>query len=173
MFSKMRSIRISLLVVIAISLVAMPVLAQEAAKPAPIQTTPIKPPPIVKGLLDGKTFVGEMVEKGEQGKTYQETITFKAGKFHSLACDPMGFDMGTYKATKNKDGIVFTVKTTNKTQMPSAILEWNGTVVNDKATSTSTLTATAKLIKETKVSGEFTVTAKSQPNLTPAPTQTK
>jgi hypothetical protein len=175
MFSKERSFKIGFLaavIMIAVFFAAIPVMSQEAAKPAPIEKS-IKP--AVKGILDGKTFVGQMVLKGEKEKFSDEVITFNAGTFHSTAAEAMGFGKGNYKAKKNGDVISFQVKTSNPGNAPqfdhllNAVLDWKGTVTNEKVSNSAKLVATAIIFQDGKPLKEYNVNAKLKIEDTPAP----
>ena len=63
-----------------------------------------------KGLLDGKTFLGQVCAKG-QTEGDSDVLTFKGGRFHSLACEKYGFGDGAYTATNSGGFILFTAET--------------------------------------------------------------
>ena len=79
------------------------------------------------GVLDGKTF---MVKQGEKGKeaTDTDTLIFKDGKFHSIACDKYGFSEGGYTAKEEGDTLQFVadISSAKKGKM-----HWEGTVEGD------------------------------------------
>jgi hypothetical protein len=50
-----------------------------------------------EAALDGKAYTVEMGEKGKSDAK-PETLDFKAGKFHSDACDQYGFTAAPYSA---------------------------------------------------------------------------
>ena len=60
--------------------------------------------PEAKGSLDGKTFVGEVGEKGK--KEEKDTLHFADGRFRSAACDAYGFADAPYTAALASDGSV-------------------------------------------------------------------
>ena len=80
-----------------------------------------------KGSLDGKVFAGTTTEKGN-AKTVPDTISFKAGMFHSTGCDAYGFGDGTYKATA--DG-AFEADTVSAKE---GKMHWKGMVKGDSLT---------------------------------------
>ena len=94
-----------------------------------------------KGLLDGKEFVGEA---GTADKTTgdKETIIFKHGTFHSVACDAYGFSPAPYTATANADGSIAFTATCTSPKMGT--MEWSGTVTGDKLDATATDTQEGK-----------------------------
>lgn len=73
--------------------------------------------------LDGKVFIGELGEKGKPSGDVDE-YSFRAGMFHSLACDAYGFGPAPYHATKG-DGIEFESQTVSPTE---GHMEWKGRV---------------------------------------------
>jgi hypothetical protein len=171
MFSQELFKKIGILLAIALIgglLIAAPVMAQVPVKPAPGVEKAKVPVPQPKKILDGKIYDGQLVIKSSPDKPIQETITFKAGSFHSAACEKMGFGTGVYSAKKDGDNITFVTKIENKNEKPVSVLEWTGTVIVDKASSTSKLTATATLLKDGKPAEEYSVTA--SPRLIPTPT---
>jgi hypothetical protein len=80
------------------------------------------------GPLDGYMFVGET---GKAGKTTgdPDELTFKAGMFHSKACDPYGFGDGVY--TVNAAGDAFTFEATTVSASEGKIV-WKGTVKGEE-----------------------------------------
>jgi hypothetical protein len=83
-----------------------------------------KPINMHKGLLNGKTFAVEMIEKGKQ-EGQHDSFRFRKGKFHSTACDRYGFGTGKYRASREGDTISFEVETVSKKE---GKLNWKGTV---------------------------------------------
>lgn len=81
--------------------------------------------------LDGKTFVGQV---GEKGKTTgdPDTFTFTAGKFDSIACHEYGYGDAPYTA---KEG-AFESTTTNTSGNK---MIWKGTVKGDEISGTATM----------------------------------
>ena len=77
-----------------------------------------------KGALDGKTFTGEMTEKGKT-KGDKDTFTFKDGKFRSTACDAYGFTETAYTATAN--GSITTFEATAQSPKEGT-MKWKGTI---------------------------------------------
>jgi hypothetical protein len=83
-----------------------------------------KPARMHSGLLNGKSFAVEMIEKGKQ-EGQHDTFRFRKGKFHSTACDKYGFATGKYRASREGDAIHFEVETISKKE---GKLNWKGTV---------------------------------------------
>lgn len=79
------------------------------------------------GLVDGKTYSGEVGQKGDK-KGDADDFEFKDGTFHSTACDQYGYTAAPYTATKGKDNITF--KSTTKNDSGDTIA-WNGTIKGD------------------------------------------
>ncbi len=74
--------------------------------------------------LDGKTFGGEMTEKGKT-KGDKDTLIFKDGKFRSTACDAYGFTEATY-TTISRDGATVFEATAESPR--EGTMKWTGTV---------------------------------------------
>ncbi|MBI2266591.1 MAG: hypothetical protein HYU64_15750 [Armatimonadetes bacterium] len=85
-------------------------------------------------LLDGKTYVGQMGEKGK-GAEFQETLVFKEGTFRSKACDPLGFTAGPYGTTTQDGETRFTAVCSSPRE---GRIFWKGTVKGDLVEATST-----------------------------------
>ena len=81
-------------------------------------------PATAAGPLDGKTFVGQMMEKGKT-KGNKDTFVFKDGKFRSTACDTYGFTETAYTAT-SKDGA--TTFEADAQSPKEGTMRWKGTV---------------------------------------------
>jgi len=67
------------------------------------------------GPLDGMVFVGKT---GEMSKTTgdPDELSFKAGMFHSKACDPYGFGDGAYTANVSGETMTFEATTVSATE---------------------------------------------------------
>lgn len=76
-----------------------------------------------KEALDGKTFVGEMMDNGK--KTDNCTLSFKNGKFVSKECIKYGFNGGAYTTTTAGGAMKFESTETSKKE---GIMKWQGTV---------------------------------------------
>jgi hypothetical protein len=76
------------------------------------------------GLLDGRTFVGELGPKGKKADS-ADTLIFANGTLRSTACDAYGFTPGKYTAVREGDVIRFTATTTSEKE---GTIEWTGTV---------------------------------------------
>jgi hypothetical protein len=80
-----------------------------------------------RGLLDGRTFAGEIGEKGRsQGEP--ERISFRQGRLHSEACEAFGFEEGSYSATQSGEEVRFDAETRSPAE---GRIEWRGTVQGD------------------------------------------
>lgn len=80
-----------------------------------------------EGALDGKTFSGEMGEKGKKGDG--DELIFKDGKFSSAACEKYGFGDAPYTATVSGDTTTFEADTVSAKE---GKMKWTGTVTGDK-----------------------------------------
>ena len=94
--------------------------------------------------LDGKSFVGEMGEKGKT-KGDKDTFTFKDGRFRSTACDRYGFGDATYAVKEEGGKMVVTAETTSKKE---GVMQWTLTVDGDALTGSSIWTKGSKKPKE-------------------------
>lgn len=81
-----------------------------------------------KGKLDGKSFAGELVEKGKTSGDGDEFV-FEQGKFLSTACFKHGFGKADYVATEQDGVIEFTSETRNASKEN---MSWKGTVKGDQ-----------------------------------------
>jgi len=89
-----------------------------------------------KGPLDGKTFAGEMMEKGK-AKGDQDTFVFKDGKFRSTACDAYGFTETAYTAAVSDIATTFEAVATSPKE---GTMKWKGTVKRDSVEGTAVWT---------------------------------
>ena len=80
------------------------------------------------GLLDGKTFAGELGAKGDPSGDKDEFV-FQQGKFVSTACIAYGFNEAPYAAAEEGGDISFTAEPTNA---ESETMSWRGIVRNDE-----------------------------------------
>ena len=90
--------------------------------------------PMLSGILDGKTFVGEVGMADTPSMS--DTLTFKDGYFHSSACDQFHFGSGAYLAVASGDTTTFQAMTHNRR---GAVIVWMGTVKGDKVEGTMTM----------------------------------
>jgi hypothetical protein len=86
------------------------------------------------GLLDGKSFAGELGEKGK-AKGDKDEFVFKAGTFRSAACDAYGFGDASYRATREGASIAFTAETHSPKE---GTMSWSGRVTGDHIEGTVT-----------------------------------
>ncbi len=103
------------------------------------------------GTLDGKTFEGQIGEKGKE-KGDKDTFTFQDGKFHSRACDPYGFGDGAYSVTVNGDTTIFEADTVSSKE---GKMKWRGTVKGEMLDGTVTWYKGSKAPKEYWFKGEL------------------
>lgn len=89
-----------------------------------------------EGALDGKTFVGDMGEKGKETGDKDELV-FKDGKFSSVACQEYGFGDAPYTATVSGDTTTFESDTVSAKE---GKMHWTGTVKGDEFTGTAVWT---------------------------------
>ncbi len=104
------------------------------------------------GALDGKTFTGAMLKKGDK-KADPDTFIFKSGTFRSTACDQYGYKEGTYSATAGKDKTTFTAVTKNTN---GATMNWTGAIKGRK------INGTAKMTDSEGKTMEFTFHGKTE-----------
>ena len=87
-----------------------------------------------RGLLDGRTFVGQFGEKGRlEGQP--ERVSFRRGQLHSDACEPFGFEDGDYSAHQNGEEVSFTAVMESPAE---GRIEWRGTIRGDALEGTFT-----------------------------------
>lgn len=91
-------------------------------------------PAVSAGVLDGKTFVGQI---GEQGKAKGDADQFEFAndQFHSTACDPYGFTQAPYTASVNGDQVIFESETVSATD---GRMVWKGNMHGDVIEGTAT-----------------------------------
>jgi hypothetical protein len=85
-----------------------------------------------QGALDGKTFAGEMGEKGKE-KGDKDELVFKDGKFTSVACQEYGFGDAPYTSTASGETTTFEADTVSAKE---GKMHWSGTVKGDELTGT-------------------------------------
>ncbi len=103
------------------------------------------------GTLDGKTFVGQLGEKGKE-KGDNDTFTFADGKFHSKACDPYGFGDAAYTTSINGDATTFETETVSSKE---GKMKWAGTVKGEMLDGTVIWYKGSKAPKEYWFKGEL------------------
>ncbi|MBI3258364.1 MAG: hypothetical protein HYZ54_02620 [Ignavibacteriae bacterium] len=93
-----------------------------------------------KEALDGKTFVGELIDNGKRADNC--TMSFKNGKFVSKECVKYGFYGGTYTTTTGAgSGIKFEITETSKKE---GTMKWQGTVTGTTIEGTCLWTKTGQ-----------------------------
>ena len=80
-----------------------------------------------EGLLDGKVFVGQSIEKHKRAAKDDE-LRFMNGKFQSLVYGQRGFNEGVYTARAEEGKIYFETETVNPKQ---GKITWHGIVHGD------------------------------------------
>ena len=80
-----------------------------------------------EGLLDGKVFVGQSIEKHRRA-VKEDELRFMNGKFHSIVYAKRGFNEGVYTARAEEDKIYFEAETVNPKQ---GKIKWSGIVHGD------------------------------------------
>ena len=80
-----------------------------------------------EGLLDGKIFVGQSVEK-HRIDIKEDELRFMDGKFHSIVYGQKGFSEGVYTARAEEDKIYFEAENVNPKQ---GKIKWRGIVHGD------------------------------------------
>jgi hypothetical protein len=80
-----------------------------------------------EGLLDGKAFVGQSIEKHRRAVTEDE-LRFMNGQFYSFVYGQRGFNEGLYTARTEADKIYFEAENVNPKQ---GNIKWRGIVHGD------------------------------------------
>ncbi|MBW2407037.1 MAG: hypothetical protein JRE92_08270 [Deltaproteobacteria bacterium] len=80
-----------------------------------------------EGLLDGKVFVGQSIEKHRRAFKEDE-LRFMNGKFHSIVYGQRGFSEGVYTARAEEGKIYFEAENVNPKQ---GKIKWRGIVHGD------------------------------------------
>jgi hypothetical protein len=80
-----------------------------------------------EGLLDGKVFVGQSVEKHRRD-IKEDELRFMDGKFHSIVYGQKDFSEGVYTARAEEDKIYFEAENVNPKQ---GKIKWSGIVHGD------------------------------------------
>lgn len=81
-----------------------------------------------KGLLDGKSFIGQYKEK-HIGGVKEDEIRFQDGKFYSLGYGNKGFNKGVYTAKEKENKIYFEAEIVSPKK---GNIKWRG-VVHDNS----------------------------------------
>ena len=80
-----------------------------------------------EGLLDGKVFVGQSIEKHKRA-IKEDELGFLNGKFHSIGYGQRGFNKGVYTARAEEDKVYFEAETLSPKQ---GKIKWRGIVHGD------------------------------------------
>jgi hypothetical protein len=102
------------------------------------------------GLLDGKSFHGLFIEKGNTTGD-PDTLIFKDGRFRSTACDQYGYGDAPYESIADGDSIRFDAETRSTRY---GRLVWKGTVKGNE------LKCEVLMLQDGKAPVENSVTAK-------------
>jgi hypothetical protein len=109
------------------------------------------PPPATAqqttGALDGKTFVGQIGEKGKD-KGDADEFRFSAGRFHSNACDAYGFSSAPYQSRSGKTAMTFHFQSETRSAKEGRMV-WKGIVRG------STVEGTAVWLKPGQAPAEY------------------
>jgi hypothetical protein len=82
---------------------------------------------LAASTLDGKTFAGQMTEKGKaQGD--KDEFVFKNGMFRSTGCDSYGFTETAYTASERGGATRFEAESHSPKE---GTMKWKGTVKGD------------------------------------------
>jgi hypothetical protein len=107
------------------------------------------------GLLDGKTFEGQCVEKGKAAGTgVPDELRFRDGKFLSTACLTHGCGEAKYTA-KTLGKTVTWESTLVSTKASEGTILWKGTVKGDVAEATLVWTKPGQKPSEWTFSGRL------------------
>lgn len=99
------------------------------------KTSAAKPVKMQHAALDGKSFSGEMGDKGKPADK-QDTLVFQNGRFRSTACDRFGFGSAPYTAKTRGKTTTFKAETKNS---KGATIQWSGKVTGHEAKATALL----------------------------------
>jgi hypothetical protein len=99
--------------------------------------------PSAAGALDGKSFSGEIGEKGK--KADPDTFLFKNGRFTSTACEKFGFKDAAYTTSGEGKNMRFRATTTNPS---GAKIDWDGMVNGGKLEGKAVLNQPGKPAEE-------------------------
>ena len=82
--------------------------------------------------LDGRRFEGVFLERGKTSGD-ADTLIFKDGRFHSIACDQYGYGDAPYKTVAAGDTVRFEAETVSPKY---GKLFWNGAIRGNKLEAT-------------------------------------
>ena len=100
-------------------------------------------------LLDGRTFDGVALKRGETSGD-ADTLIFRDGRFRSTACDQYDYGDGAYTSSMSGDTIYFAAETVSP---KFGKLLWTGRVQGER------LDATLTMIRDGKAAGEKWIVA--------------
>ncbi len=107
---------------------------------------------VPKQLLDGRTYIGHVGEKGKD-RGDEDTLRFAGGKFHSSACDAYGFTAAPYTAEQHGDTFTFTAETVSEKE---GRMRWSGTIRTYQLEGTAVWTKPGQTPVEYWVKAELT-----------------
>ena len=105
--------------------------------------------PSSTGALDGKTFVGKLIDNGKESPT-ADNLIFADGTFRSKECDQYGFVAAPYQTTVTGDAVTFDAVTTSPNE---GKMTWHGVSRGE------TLTGTARWEKQGQAPIEYSYVA--------------
>jgi hypothetical protein len=101
--------------------------------------------------LDGRRFEGVFIQRGKTSGD-ADTIVFRDGRFHSLACDRYGYSDAVYRTASVGDATRFEAQTESPKY---GRLVWSGVVRAGKLDATATMVRSGKQdIENWVVAGE-------------------
>jgi hypothetical protein len=86
-------------------------------------------PVSVRGVLDGKVFVGHVGPRGGEANGEDELV-FQNGRLLSTSCSKYGFESGPYEASRQGETVVFEALTRSPRH---GQIFWKGKVSGDRA----------------------------------------
>lgn len=93
----------------------------------PPMQQPAPAAPAEASMLDGRTFIGEVIENGKAAPE-KDVLSFNDGRFHSKGCDTFGFGDAPYTTVAEGDAVRFTAVTMSAKE---GKIDWSGRVQGD------------------------------------------
>ena len=94
--------------------------------------------------LDGRSFQGVFIERGKTSGD-ADTLIFKDGRFHSIACDQYGYGDAPYKTVAAGDTVRFEAETVSPKY---GKLFWTGAIRGNKLDATVMMERKGKSLLE-------------------------
>ena len=105
----------------------------------------VVPPSLAQaGNLDGRSFQGVFLERGKTSGD-ADTLIFKDGRFHSIACDQYGYGDAPYKTVAAGDTVRFEAETVSTKY---GKLFWTGAIRGNKLDATVMMERKGKSLLE-------------------------